>query len=494
MTTVLSLSNELLDRIIQAIPREDLLALALTNRIFNALTERALKRHLALRTKYSTLTFGRFENDDFIPVSSRHDDVYHAVLVLESIIRDPEIIYYPKTMRIGSCDDPEDPYNDGGDEQDDEDDWPDSTLTAEALTKRRSAIANCSDQLKVMIEDCEFIESKMKSRAFNEIRRPKNEGVAIALLATMLPNLSSIVTQDWSHNAASFWLQECAQHAAVSILQPQPQTHVPTQVMARLQEFSMHHTDTENGEDMNSYGAFAMLPSMRKLHGEYIDGGDFVWFRPLLAGSSNVTEIDFTYSAVSAADFESLLSHISALQKFIYHHVGATVAFAAYNLAEYLTALRKYAASSLQILDITGDDNEDWREEDEEYQPTRSLKMFSLLERVRLEDKAFERPEYVSLSDSSSNMKKFNESLINPESSMEQLVDILPASVKSLTLIPTKRDRDMRDLFRGMSERKAEDLPNLERVIFVGKDPLDDRLKSSLKNAGIELKSWDITL
>ena len=481
MPTFLDLSNELLYRIIKAVPGDDLQSLSLTNKLLHALSDKDCKRHLTLK-RYSTLCFRGDYTFGYVhppPKPKSHEDTKDAFLFLESIIKDPGVKDYPQTMLLGNCDDEGDTtFQDH-----------DPTYWSN-VDKRQSIITECSAQLKTMIEDCSFLPEDGKQKASIDILNPKYEGLAISLIATLLPNLRSIVTQGWLWGAASWRFSTMVGKIAEANQDPQSPNH--NKALSQLEEFSMAHTDTEGGENISIYCSFAMLPSMRILRGTAIDGEiGIAWPLRFQPGSSNVTEINFTRSAVDGRTFESLLSGISALRKFIYHHYGSPVGFGLYSATRYVNSLRSHAASSLQLLDISAEDTSDFTDEELEEQQVGSLRIFRSLNYVRLEYTAFRTagPDDGLNSEALEGQGFHSEEEEDEETaeSMERLVDILPASIKSLTLINNGETEEIQELFRGMVEEMSEKLPVLKAVTFEGDDPLEDGTETALKHAGLTL-------
>ena len=486
MLTFLDLSNELLYRIVKAVPGDNLQSLSLTNKLLHALADKDCKRHLILK-RYSTLSFGSYLTFDAIdqpPSSKSHDDTKDPFLFLESIMKDSGIREYPQRMCVGNCKDENDPT-----------DWWDfdNQATTPYRDKRQSFITQCSAQLKTMIGDCNFIAEEDKEKASIAILNPNYEGLALSLIATMLPDLRSIVTQDWTRGSASSRL--CAMVVKIAEANQDPTSPNHNKALSQLQEFSMSHTDTHGGERISSYVAFAMLPSMRILRGTSIAGEmSFEWPPSFLPGSSNVTEIDFRSSAVDAYPFESLLSGISALRKFRYHHHGVMAGFAEYNASGYVNSLQRHAASSLQLLDISVEDIDELMEDEEDQQRVGSLQMFTSLESVRLDYTAFQiaGPNDGLNGEALEGRGFYREEEDREETteSMERLVDFLPASIKSLTVINFKETKEVQELFRGMAEEASGKLPDFKAVTFEGVDPLDDGMKTTLTHAGLKLKRW----
>ena len=514
MPSVLDLSNELLDHIIRIVPPFDLLSLALSKKCFYALAEKALKQHLAFQKEYSVLSFCIYDYDGSLPSSSEEsDEVKDPLLFLGRIIQDPFIALYPRTVCIG-------PYIDGEENDGDYD-------HDEIVSRREVVIQNYSAELKTLFEKCGAIPVEEKSKMIDNIGHEYYQSANIALLITLLPNLTHIASQSWFWGDVSETIRKTVHRVAQSNHDPQSPFH--NMALTKLAHFSMHHTERKNGEDVNAYGPFAMLPSMRTLSGDFVDGAnstfygaDFNWPSEPQTVSSYVTEINFTSSCISTGDFHWLLCRILALKRFTYTYYQSQVVDAYYDPAGYVESLREYAATSLQVLNVSSDNPEivaidcDGRE----YQGVGSLKMFTSLEEVSLEDTMFQIPDFelsegsddesLSGSDNESFSGSDNEFLSGsdneflegsesdaheePSQTTQRIVDILPANVKFLSLLQTKDEENMQKLFEGVVELKAQKLPKLEMVDFRPINPLKENINPLNENTRKALEGAGITL
>ena len=531
MPAISDLSNEILSNIIQSVPREDLQSLALSNKWLHALSHKARKRHLWLE-RYSVLSFGGYPgvthglHKSYDP--RVHEDAKDALLLLENIIRDPEITEYAESICLGCC----------CDDQDDRLSWDLDDEEKATISKRQHVIANRYTELKTLVENCIFITEEEKGKAFDSLCNPRTEGVAVCLALTLLPNLKIVATQDWDRSWTSVRLHEMVLKIAEANQDPRSPFH--NQALTHLREFHMNHRDDEDGERIALCVPFAMLPSMRYLGGNDIAGGED-YDRPspnFGPGSSNVTEVNFQRSAISSDMFDGmLLRGISTLQKFTYHHSELTGLDTPYEPAGYVASLREYAASSLQLLEISARFHFSKPDDTKKWQRVGSLKMFTALRTIRLEDIAFQYP--LSSDESEDEYEENASEMDEPEDdqhgeeepeehesgkgepdehklendereydeplekesledgcysadcpSSNGLIDFLPVSVESLTLVQAMKDRDRRqELLRGLVEKKAEMLPHLKKIMFEGGDPVDDKTKRVLEEAGIIVDS-----
>ena len=486
MSKLLALPNEVLGRIVEVARPSDLESFAYTSKFIYILAKKALKRHLKMK-RYSLLCFGNFEGASRDLKGSRPNDRNDPFLLLSSIIQDPEIAEGPTKLSLGSLID----YGDRDDEDIDGEISLTDTKELETLMRKHSAA------IHVLVQECEFIPKAKQDWWSNAIILSLDPDAAIALLITLLPKLELFDTEDWSDPEGIENIHIIVKSIIEANQIPESPSH--GKALTHLKEFYMYHSDTEGGEDINDYGPFAMLPSMRVLSGRNIAGdGGFTWAPICINALSNVIEINFEWSAIDAETFDIMLSRIHALKRFTYSYApGATVSFASYDPAGYVESLRNYAAASLERLDITYDDIT--MDEDIPRQHVGSLQMFSSLTSIRLEDVAFETRDVSEEDDLALSEGGFYKEDSDADSSvfkerLDRLVDILPPSIKYVTLIPTNGNEGVQGILEGLAEEKAQTLPNLRMIKFEGEDLLEDDMRAALKGAGITLKSWNIEI
>ncbi|KAG7005409.1 hypothetical protein G7Y79_00020g049370 [Physcia stellaris] len=500
MTSILDLSNEVLDQIIRLVPPFDLQSLADSHKRLDVLAEKALKKHLAFQKKYSFLSFYiDIHNDDTSdpPPYANSYEAKDPLLFLGRIIQDPSIALYPRTVSIG-------PYIDGQKSRRDHG-------YQKLVARRKVVIENCSAELMNLFEKCSTISVEEKGRIFDNIVDERYESATIALLITLLPNVTHIASQDWLLDHLSETIKKTVHRIAQSNHDPQSPSH--GMALTKLTHFSMSHTGGKIGEDFDAYGPFALLPSMRTLSGDSVEGKGFTWPSGPQTVSSYVTEINITHSAIFPKAFDSLLSRIPALKRFTYTYYSRISAwtedpitleftYAQYDPAACVESLRKYAATSLELLDISSDPEiSAVNDHCFSYRGVGSLEMFTSLKEVNLENTMFQNPifelrealydEFLYASDDGSWEGREFDTYEELSPTTQRLVDILPASVKSLSLLQTKDGDNMQELFEGLVELKAQKLPKLETIDFRPDNPLNEKTQKALEEAGIILTISD---
>lgn len=380
MSSLLTLPNELVTRVSHFVRAADLLQFALTSKLVFALTQDALNRHRELSKRYAVLEVGSYESPSNAIDGWKGDDTNHALLLLGTILQDPDVAYHTKGLHIGDCgsDDSDNPYE---------------NTHQDILESRQAVSTNHSVQLQQLVDECPFISPNSKEGCKGLLLQPGNDHGAVCLLLTLLPNLKLVHLENWYRCSDTF------RHIVGQIAEANQDPASPNygKALSRLVEFSMNHEDIDMGVWLDDFGVFAMLPSLRTLCGRQISGcGDSVdWPAELRPSSSNITKIDFTHSAIDAQSFCGLLEAIHCLQKFTYHFAGADVGSADYTPMAIVDILRKTASRTLELLDMEGIsksiEQDSFREGDK--RATGSLHMFTALKKIRLEDTLFQLPQ-----------------------------------------------------------------------------------------------------
>ncbi|KAG7006568.1 hypothetical protein G7Y79_00014g037430 [Physcia stellaris] len=394
MSSLLTLPNELVSRVSHFVRAADLLQFALTSKLVFALTQDALNRHRELSKRYALLEVGSFGSPSNAIDGLKGDDTHHALLLLATILQDPDVAYHTKGMHIGDCgsDDSEDPYE---------------NTRQDILESRQSVVADHSAQLQQLVDKCPFVSPDSKESLKDLLLQPGSDHGAVCLLLTLLPNLKLVHLENWYRCSDTF------RHIVGQIAEANQDPASPNhgKALSRLVECSMSHEDGEMGVLFDDYDIFAMLPSLRTLRGRQISGYHHLcWSTELRPCSSNITEIDFTQSAIGAQNFRGLLEATHCLKRFTYHFPGPVVGDAYYTPFTIIDVLRKTAAQTLELLDMAGipksSEEENLIFEEGDSRSIGSLHMFRALKKIRLEDTLFQLPK------ESEDMKESPEALL----------------------------------------------------------------------------------
>lgn len=504
MPTFPSLPNEILGRIIRTIHPADLDSLALVNKHIYAVARKTLKRHLMLKKKYSILNFAYRDVEEILAIDDAPggppDDARTALLFLDRIIQEPDIAYYPRTLYLESL-----------------------CVANYRIPKKLSSIpATYSTTLEKLLDGCFY--TFMKGQPDDTPPDTFDRKLTLHILVTALVNLETIF-QCETYDYPSELLHEVIRDIADANRDEKSPFH--GKALTKLRQYYVLSQDLNVYVDMNAFGFFAMLPSMRVLGGSCIACDEFSWPPGFHLGPCSVTDLDITNSSVSPNALKELIFGIPALKRFKYHHSGTEVGDAIYEPNAYVEALRARATARLESLDIWVVHPELLSEDETDQQYVGSLKAFSVLEHIRLETVAFERVEMeddaddealdagkfyqdqnsrhlegVAVQDSGGQENIDDKSSHSGESQdeedvtalgtlMDPLIDVVPPSVKSLTLIQRSNDEDMRHLLRGLVRHQAERLPNLSKITFECLEPVDADIKSVLTGAGIEVEETE---
>lgn len=473
MATLLDVPNELILRIINLIHPSDLEAFAVSNKSIHALSEDALRRHRAFKKRYSLLRFGFLEDDVDVVQYERSNDSNHALLLLATILENPDVAYYPRRIQIGPCEDDE------GNLEIEEND---------ILLERQSIIAKHSVQLQKMVDES-LVDDHLKGDMSDILSQSGNEGAAISLLMTLLPSLHYVNLWSWSMSPEKDRFHRIVRTISDANRGPTSRHH--GKCLSLVREFRMDHLDTVNGEKIEDYVPLAMLPSMRCLRGHMICGEEFDWPINFSPRSLTITELALEYSAISAGSFEKLLEGIATLKKFTYDHGGAVIGSAKYQPVAIIDALCKHACHSLECLDMEA---QTYEPEDDDEELPNSLRLFTKLRSIRLADTLFQDSEDLIRVDMLPEGQFHKRTKTNTSYTTARLVDMLPASIKGFTLVQQMDVESTMNLLNGMAEKKAVKLPNLKRLTFQWPDPLEEDMRKSLQAAGIKLWSWKTPL
>ncbi|KAL8691071.1 MAG: hypothetical protein Q9218_003633 [Villophora microphyllina] len=479
MRNILEFPNETLDHIVRFLPYKDFIALNLSSKVVYNLVGPALRRHLRLENRYGVCSFGYFEEHNApIAANVSVEDNRHPLLLLGTVLDNPDVANYPTKLKSGGI---------GWNEIDlDEFDGEDVVVKKQAVSTKHS------ERLRKIVEDSRLIQSPERNQLSEALSDPRCENASFCLLITLLPNLDSLDLHNWA--LSGDMLKRIVQNIAFINRDSRCPSHKVA--LPQLREVFLADRDTGYGEDIEFYLPFAMLPSMRDLTGYEIGGEEFAWHPQFPPQSSTVTSIEFINSAVTTKAFKGLLSGIAALNKFTYAYGDAIVGRAAYKPIAIIEALRKYASHSLKLLDVEGQAFTLGDEEEDEPR-LGSLRVFERLKTIRLEDTIFFHDDEAEEIESVETLPdgKFHVADDGDGGpSADPLIEILPASVKTFTLVPAHNQADQKTrvaLLADLVERKVQQLPNLNTIAFECLDPLvnEQGLKDAIKASGIRLWS-----
>ncbi|KAI4207644.1 MAG: hypothetical protein LQ346_000451 [Caloplaca aetnensis] len=450
-----SLPNEVIHQIIDSLHPGDLGSFVLSCKTIHVFSQRAVEKHQELLKQYSTLRFG--DPGGWRGKDWRRD---HPLLFLRTLLFNPGIAYYPRSLQAtqwGDDDDADEPIPEIGNLAD--------------------VIAVCGSEIATLGEEHPWLKDYAQRQEWRAaLQVPTNHSHHLAMLLTMLPNLQSFTMIGMSHHIQP--VRETVR--AIAAANRDPHSAVHGKALGKLAKIRIDRADSELGEDITLYSSFLGLPSMRSVSGRMIDGkdGDLLVEDPHLRHSvvvpHQIEEINMDYSAIGLDCWEWMLRYIGNLRQFTYRHTCGIVGGAEYYPRSIVALLKKYASHSLEKLHLSGGSTDTHgihmitrRRVQEQF--IGDLKEFQQLRVLILFDTVFRKPN-------------------NGE--MVRLVDVLPTSIRAVTLINEVQKSDSASLFLGLAEEKEDKLPQLKKLTLYGDFSIQQDLIDELKGVGVEITGW----
>lgn len=435
MFTILDLPNELLDQIIAVVPPSDLEAFARSNKTLYTHSRSALDVHFTRRREYSALSWnysaplGEYAGTLGVePPCEQPIDCRYAKLLLGGLLEKPDLIYYPTSLSIGHREDGSYVNADG-----------EEGIDREIVERAKHIHANYTKQFTLMVDSCDLIEADLKVVLGDAICIPNdyhNHMAATCLLMTMLPNLVSVALSGRPD-------EDCGLHnivCQIALANRDPRSPYHMMALKLLREYSMEPDGDMDGEDVNCYSPFAMLPSMRSLRGYGVYGRKFEWPKGFQPGSSMVTSIEIKRSGIGTRAFNKMLSGIAALKKFTYQYeaTGNVEYVVTFEPVRLIGALRQHACHSLESLDMM--EYKDEHTPGLEGKEIGSLRHFARLKIIRLERLLFKRSYSTawverSALTSQDGLFQNGDGAGSERHVPRRVLNALPASAEHLTLI-----------------------------------------------------------
>ncbi len=444
-----SLPNEVIHQIIDSLHPADLGSFVLSCKTIHVLSQRAVERHQELLEQYSTLRFGD-------PGSWQGNDWqrYQPLFFLRTLLLDPRIAYYPKTLHATR--------------------WGDDNDLVEPIPeigKLVDVIALFGSEIATLGTDHPWFKDYARRQAWrDELQVPTNHSHHLAMLLTMLPNLQSITFIGMSRHIRP--IRETVR--AIAAANRDPHSAVHGKALGKLAKIRIDSADSEVSEDLTLYSPFLGLPSLRLVSGRMIDGcfGDFPLESPhqppRILVPHQIKEINMDYSAIGLHGWD----WIGNLQKLTYHHAGGVVGGAEYHPRSIVALLKRYASHSLVELDLTAHST-DYHGRYLQKQFIGDLKDFQKLRFLRLHTTAFQEVK---------------------DGKILRLVDVLPTSIRTVTLLNTIEEGNPPDLFLGLAKGKNNKVPQLKRLIFQRGLSVKQDLIDELEDMGVKItkQQWGI--
>ena len=313
---------------------------------------------------------------------------------------------------------------------------------------------------------CPYIKGDGVDKWVDKLCRGDTNAAA-CLFLTLLPQLETLTIVDYSKQGFADMIYE------ISKVNQSPHRTIPGPL-------ALHKLDTiiindaigmnRPGEEFGIYETCMTLPSLRTLEGQHIDCNFDRWpSKEEFPLESNVTDIAFRNSAINAESFARLLKRTKNLQRFTYDFAGLVGITGDHTAMSLKNVLEKFNAHSLTHLDLSFrgfPDNDNARF-------MGSLRLFQKLKHLRVEGKSFDM--YTS------ETREF------PGQRLVDLLPFLPASLKTLTLLPQPADAKVMYTLYELRKKRKDCLPNLKRITCESKLPILNGLLNECTSVGIEL-------
>lgn len=419
---------------------------------FHAISTRIIPKHEQLKDRYSEILCGLDGLDS-----------HHPLLWLRKICKDPDIVWYVKTMFVGECDDH---------------DTAEYDQNVEIWDEAKSIAVEYKDDIIKMVKACPYLNAEEHRCWINAILSC-HESTAVALLASMLPLLKGIcITNNY--------YEDTELHSLVAkIRQEHDRSPGGFHALSKLESIREESDMRDVFVEMRSFQAFSVLPSMRRYVGKFLFQTD-AWTPACL--KSTITSLEFNESMIHIGALRSVFSCIENLRSFRYEYnwaedgpdseIHEVDGERDWQPGQIILGLLQSACHSLVELDLTRNDSTELQLERKAREQKRrglyenlnwdaenvvdtvpgtvnlfmgSLRGFQVLKYIRVQEEAFVEEDL----DGAGRGRQ-----------VHRLVDLLPASVVRIALAtPRLCDKEAIRLIQGLLEFKAERVPKLEEVI-----------------------------
>ena len=446
MPLLLDLPNELLEMAMKYLLPDDLDNFIDSRKEFRTIAGRILPRHNELKRRYTRVYCGFF---------------CHPLFLLGSILHNPDIVWYVKSMFVRSCLGP-DYY-----EEEEED-------------KIQQIAVECKDGIVKSVQACPYLDD-IEQKNYIKAILSGHEAKAAVLLACMFPCLECIRLSD-----------NFEDHELVCMIQKIGQVN-------RLNPGGSHALSKLDciWEGSQLPGRFpgtkllqvlSGLPSIRRYIGRNLTE-EYGWVPT--EEKSMITSLKLFDCTLDIPAFRAAFSSIANLRDFTYENSrwGEDPYVEPWERdwlpGEMIHSLLEFAGHSLVQLDLTWTCHTEMQAEEDASRPMRhnrvigdikpfmgSLRGFQVLKHIRVQNEAFVEEDTENLAG---------------DRTVHRLVDLLPASVVDVTLaMPHLSKKESYRLIEGLPELKAERVPKLEKIYFETNKP-DEDMKTEFESDGIEL-------
>ncbi|CAD6578117.1 MAG: hypothetical protein ASARMPRED_008534 [Alectoria sarmentosa] len=312
MACLLDTPNEILLQIVNQLVHADIESFALSCKRIYSLSESAIINHREKSTKYENVTCGAVRID-----GRQIDDGFHPTLLLRDFLMDDSLCLYPLIFRAGDC----------------------SYFSEQIMVEVGTALGDLEDVVRLKIQESPYIIVGKKGDWVKKVLAGHTEST-VALLLSLLLNVKNVYLSGL-----------CLEYS-----------HLES-VLARISTLS--HSNRKRCHPLSklSHGffdetlpstilGFAVLPSIRSLHGKQIFG--FKW-NAEWDRKSSVRKIVLDDSTLDFTTLNNLVTHFHGL-KFCFD--GRVKSFKPVSYSRVYTNLSREPVSYIfeRILEETGKD------------------------------------------------------------------------------------------------------------------------------------------
>lgn len=462
MPSLLSLPTEILQNIIAQVNPDDLASFCVCCKELNEAAVLHLDKHRKRIETYSELRYsGCF----------RHGDDDHPVQLLREICLDGQIAFYPRTLYITCCEVPDDM-----DAPNYEMSLSDEDLLAKRLDDEK--FQKVFDDVRSII--IERLSKKLGHNAKNMyIWRQRFErgtrGAVLCLLLLLLPNLERL------HLTHSEFESRILRDMLDLIAADSQRSHEASGFFAlsKLSKVFLEGSE-DDGDRCHILSPLAALPSLRSIVAESVIGDptegrfyeELQW--PYDQHISRVTSLSLQFSRLRVTSFSRLLGGLRRLKSFEYDCYRRRERDDV-QVLDIVGILLEHAQASLKSVAFTG--LRDWHCFGDHN--LRLFKEFAVLKETRMHSAYYlkDGKDYEWNNDGESFRDWYDD--------IDRLVDLLPRSIKSVTMDGSVDIDDISSLLKDLPQRKAICVPFLKCIDFVDYTSKDhDNLS----------RDWEVTL
>ena len=446
MFRLLCLPLELVLRIIDEICPNDIENFCLCSKALRVTADDALTHHRDMKRTCSATSCGFISSGS--PLASLKVS-QHPVTIIQAILADKHYRFYPREIDLGFC---RFWHSEGED------------VNLEAESKIRRILDDLNDQILRLIKNCPYLENANEVARWQENLLRDSGGVCTAMAVTLLPNLRSMTLKDCVVNDVLIEMLVKIADANVK------SSSLASNALSNLSKLFILQ------EDFKILSYFAILPSIRSIYGFQIR--DQYNIPSPRSEKSRLKELILDDCTIDVRSLSKFLKGVKALEKFRYEASAAAFTAFQWQPRKIVASLLENAQDSLEEVDLDYKDVFYSRWEVAYRTPVGSLRAFTKLKHVTvlvpmLFDKkpksgeAQEVPPTIE-DDDPEDIGSDSDASTHGNFQPLPLVDTMPASLETLTLVGLLEIDDAMILFSDMAKLKEGRLPSLRWINLNG--------------------------